>query len=159
MSKKNSKKDSGNKPIDSIDESLLQVSNKKEDLNDSDSDIDDIIDSDDMKHYIIIIDILRKKISDREKSLLVIKYFENYYFSLKTRNRFNSEWDKMKNQFSLTTKKSKKNKTCSSLANLFCFIPNVCCKSSLFIIQVIVSFIFIICVILVLGLVKRIIGL
>lgn len=146
------------------EEVIANLSNKLIKKNDDDNDSgdygDDVVKSfNQNSHYIIINDILKTKKSNIDKTLSIIQYFEIYYSSLKLRDQYSSEWEKMTNKFSLTSSshKSKKNKTCSVLANLFCFIPCVCFKSSRFILQVVVSFIFLMCLILVLSLIKKII--
>jgi hypothetical protein len=95
--------------------------------------------------YMIVTQILSQKISNKNKASQITEYYDQQQQTLIFKERYAKEYEELSSRF-FSGKNKKSKKKDSTCLNTCCFLPRVCCNSTVFITKILISFLFILVV-------------
>jgi len=108
-------------------------------------------------NHIVITQILSQNISNKNKVSQITQFYDEQQKGIILQERYAKEFENLSSKFFPTKNKNNKQKE-STCLNTCCFLPRVCCNSTVFITKILISFLFILVVLAFIILVKNIFG-
>lgn len=113
-------------------------------------------DSDKTTNHIVVTQILSQKCDNYKKVKQIVRFYDDQQAGIIAKERMTKECNDIYTKVFPEKKKGKKKD--SGCLNTCCFLPKVCCNSTVFITKILISFLFILVVLALLIFIKNLFG-